>query len=171
MSFLELAKSRWSVRAYKDTPIEDEKMQLILEAGRVAPTAKNYQPQRIYVVKSPEALQKLKTVCNCIFDAPVVLVVAYDQDRVCLSQMMPGQDSGKKDVSIVCTHMMLQAWELGIGSCWVGLFNDDQVGEVLGLPKHHRVVTLMPMGYPAEDAKPLNLHFQYRDMDDMVEEL
>ena len=136
MSFLELAKSRWSVRAYKDTPIEDEKMQLILEAGRVAPTAKNYQPQRIYVVKSPEALQKLKTVCNCIFDAPVVLVVAYDQDRVCLSQMMPGQGSGKKDVSIVCTHMMLQAFELGIGSCWVGYFNAQAVSDILGLPEN-----------------------------------
>ena len=168
MSFYELAKSRWSVRAYKDTPIEEEKMQLILEAGRVAPTAKNFQPQRIYVVKSAQARQKLKTVCNCTWDAPVVLVVACDQERVCLSKMNPGQDSGKKDISIVCTHMMLQAWELGIGSCWVGLFNEEQVGEVLGLPKHHRVVTLMPMGYPAENAEPLPLHSQIREFADTI---
>ena len=171
MTFYELAKDRWSVRSYKDTPIEDEKMAEILEAGRVAPTAKNFQPQRIYIVKSKENREKLKTVCRCTWDAPVVLVVAYDEERVCQSKYMPGHDSGEKDVSIVCTHMMLRAWELGIGSCWVGLFNADEVGEILGLPKHHRVVTLMPMGYPADDAAPLNLHFEYRDMDDMVQEL
>ena len=169
MSFMEFAKSRWSVRAYKDTPIEDEKMQLILEAGRVAPTAKNFQPQRIYVVKSPEARQKLKEVCRCTWDAPVILVVAFDRERVCLSKYMPGHDSGEKDVSIVCTHMMLQAWELGIGSCWVGYMNADTVAEVLGIPPHIKVMGLLPMGYPADDAKPLDLHFQYRDMDDMVE--
>ena len=171
MTFYELAKDRWSVRSYKDIPIEDEKMQQILEAGRVAPTAKNYQPQRIYVVKSKENREKLKTVCRCTWDAPVILVAAFDQERVCLSKHMPGHDSGQIDTSIVCTHMMLRAWELGIGSCWVGLFNADEVGEILGLPKHHRVVALMPMGYPADDARPLNLHFRYRDMDDMVQEL
>lgn len=169
MNFFELAKSRWSVRAYKDTPIEDEKMQLILEAGRVAPTAKNCQPQRIYVATSKEAREKLKSVCRCTWDAPVVMVVCYDRERDYHSKLMPGYESGEKDASIVCTHMMLQAWELGIGTCWVGLFNADEVGDVLGLPKHIRVMGLLPMGYPADDAKPLDLHFQYRDMDDMVE--
>ena len=169
MNFFELAKSRWSVRAYKDTPIEEEKMQLILEAGRVAPTAKNYQPQRIYVATSKEAREKLKSVCRCTWDAPVVMVVCYDRERDYHSKLMPGYESGEKDASIVCTHMMLQAWELGIGTCWVGLFNADEVGDVLGLPKHIRVMGLLPMGYPADYAKPLDLHFQYRDMDDMVE--
>ena len=171
MNFFELAKSRWSVRSYKDTPIEDEKMQLILEAGRVAPTAKNYQPQRIYIAKSEEARAKLKSVCRCTWDAPVILVVCYDRERDYHSKLMPGYESGEKDVTIVCTHMMLQAWELGIGSCWVGMFNADQVGEILGLPKHIRVMGLLPMGYPAEDAQPLDLHFQYRDMSDMVQEI
>ena len=169
MNFFELAKSRWSVRAYKDTPIEEEKMQLILEAGRVAPTAKNYQPQRIYVATSKEAREKLKSVCRCTWDAPVVMVVCYDRERDYHSKLMPGYESGEKDASIVCTHMMLQAWELGIGTCWVGLFNADEVGDILGLPKHIRVMGLLPMGYPADDATPLDLHFQYRDMDDMVE--
>ena len=171
MDFFELAKSRWSVRSFKDTPIEEEKLQQILEAGRVAPTAKNFQPQRIYVAKSEESRKKLASVCRCTWDAPVILVVCYDLDRVCYSKLMPGYNSGEKDASIVCTHMMLQAWELGIGSCWVGLFNADQVADVLGLPSHIRVMGLLPMGYPAEDAKPLDLHFQYRDMTDMVEEI
>ena len=171
MNFFELAKSRWSVRSYKDTPIEEEKMQLILEAGRVAPTAKNYQPQRIYVAKSREAREKLASVCRCTWDAPVILVVCYDRQRDYHSKLMPGYESGEKDAAIVCTHMMLQAWELGIGSCWVGLFNADEVGAVLGLPAHIRVMGPLPMGYPADDAKPLDLHFQYRDMADMVEEI
>ena len=169
MDFFELAKSRWSVRSYKDTPIEDGKLQQILEAGRVAPTAKNFQPQRIYVAKSEEARKKLASVCRCTWDAPVILVVCYDRTRDYHSKLMPGYESGEKDSAIVCTHMMLQAWELGIGSCWVGLFNADEVGAVLGLPEHIRVMGLLPMGYPAEDAKPLDLHFQYRDMEDMVE--
>lgn len=171
MSFYELAKSRWSVRAYKDIPIEEEKMQLILEAGRVAPTAKNYQCQRIYVAKSKDAREKLKSVCRCTWDAPVILVVCYDLERCYHSKLMPGYNSGEKDASIVCTHMMLQAWELGIGSCWVGLFNADQVSQVLGLPQNVRVMGLLPMGYPADDAKPLDLHFQYRDLDDMVQQI
>ena len=97
MNFFELAKSRWSVRAYKDTPIEDEKMQLILEAGRVAPTAKNYQPQRIYVATSKESREKLKSVCRCTWDAPVVMVVCYDRERDYHSKLMPGYESGEKD--------------------------------------------------------------------------
>ena len=171
MTFSELAASRWSVRSFQDTPIEDEKMQLILEAGRVAPTAKNNQPQRIYVAKSEEARQKLKSVCRCTWDAPVILVVCYDLERCYHSKLTPGYHSGEKDAAIVCTHMMLQAWELGIGSCWVGLFKADEVGEILGLPEHIRVMGLLPMGYPAADAKPLELHFLSRDMDDMVREI
>ena len=171
MSFFELAKSRWSVRAYKDTPIEAEKMQLILEAGRVAPTTKNYQPQRIYVAKSEEARKKLASVCRCTWDAPVILVVCYDTQRHSCNKLMNGYGSGEKDASIVCTHMMLQAWELGIGSCWVGYFNADVVADVLGLPPHIRVMGLLTLGYPADNAKPLDLHFQYRDMADMVEEI
>ena len=171
MSFFELAKSRWSVRAYKDTPIEEEKMQLILEAGRVAPTAKNYQPQRIYVATSKEAREKLKSVCRCTWDAPVVMVVCYDRERDYHSKLMPGYESGEKDASIVCTHMMLQAFELGIGSCWVGYFNANTVAEVLGLPENLTVSALLPIGYPTENAKALDMHFQYRDFADTIAEI
>ena len=171
MTFFELAKSRWSVRAYKDTPIEEEKMQQILEAGRVAPTAKNYQPQRIYIAKSEEARQKLKSVCRCTWDAPVIMVVCYDRERDYHSKLMPGYESGEKDASIVCTHMMLQAWELGIGSCWVGLFNDEQVSNALDLPDHLQVAALMPMGYPAEDAVPAPFHALIRDRSETVTEI
>lgn len=171
MDFFELARSRWSVRSFKDTPIEEEKMQMILEAGRFAPTAKNMQPQRIYVAKSEESRKKLASVCRCTWDAPVILVVCYDQQRECKRVLTPGTTTGEMDASIVCTHMMLQAWELGIGSCWVGYYNDDAVADVLGLPEHIRVAALLPMGYPAEDAKPIQMHFDSRELSDMVEEI
>lgn len=169
MDFFELAKSRWSVRSFQNTPIEEEKLQMILEAGRFAPTAKNCQPQRIYVAKSEEARKKLASVCRCTWDAPVILVVCYDRERQIKRSLTPGGTTGEMDATIVCTHMMLQAWDLGIGSCWVGYYNDDELASVLGLPEHIQVAALLPMGYPADDAKPIDMHFQSRELSDMVE--
>ena len=171
MTFQELARSRYSVRSFRDMPIEEGHMNLILEAGRVAPTACNNQPQKIYVAKSREARQKLASVCRCTFDAPVILVVCYDRTRDWKNKLMPGYESGETDAAIVCTHMMLQAAELGIGSCWVGYFNARTVSEVLGLPEHITVSALLPMGYPAENAAPLPLHSQYRELADTVAEI
>ena len=171
MTFQELARARYSVRSFKDTPIEDEALNLILEAGRVAPTACNNQPQKIYVAKSQEACQKLSSVCPCTFDAPVILVVCYDRNRNWKSKLMPGYESGETDAAIVCTHMMLQAFELGIGSCWVGYFNANDVATVLDLPKNITVSALLPIGYPAENAAPLPLHTQYREFEDTIEEI
>ena len=171
MSFLELAKARYSVRAYKDTPIEEEKLKLILEAGRIAPTACNNQPQKIYVAKSEEARKKLASVSRRTFDAPVILVVCYDRDRNWKNPLMPGYESGETDAAIVCTHMMLQAAELGIGSCWVGMFNAQQVSEALGLPENVTVSALLPMGYAAENAQPAPLHSQYREFADTIVEI
>ena len=171
MTFQELAKNRYSVRSFRNMPIKDEHMNLILEAGRVAPTACNNQPQKIYVAKSEEARAKLASVCRCTFDAPVILVVCYDRNRDWKNKLMPGYESGETDAAIVCTHMMLQAADLGIGSCWVGYFNAQTVAQVLGLPEHVTVSALLPMGYPAEDAKPLPLHSQFREFADTIEEI
>ena len=171
MNFQELAKARYSVRSFQDKPIEKEHLDLILEAGRVAPTACNFQPQKIYVAKSAEARAKLASVCRCTFDAPVILVVCYDRTRDWKNKLKPGYESGETDAAIVCTHMMLQAFELGVGSCWVGYFNAQTVAEVLGLPENVTVSALLPMGYPAQDAKALPLHDQYRDLADTVAEI
>lgn len=171
MTFLELAKSRYSVRSFTDQPIEEEKLNLILEAGRVAPTACNYQPQRIFVAKSEESRKKLASVSRCTFDAPVILVVCYDRTRDCKSPLTPGYEFGEMDASIVCTHMMLQAAELHIGSCWVGYFNADQVAEALGLPENVTVSALLPLGYAAEDAKPTANHTTYREFSDTITEI
>lgn len=171
MTFQELAKNRYSVRSFRETPIEKEHMDLILEAGRVAPTACNFQPQKIYVARSAEAREKLASVCRCTFGAPVILVVGYDRTRDWKNKLMPGLTSSETDAAIVCTHMMLQAADLGIGSCWVGYFNPEQVAEVLGLPENITVTALLPIGYPAENAAPLPLHSQYRELADLVAEI
>ena len=168
MTFSDLARARYSVRSYQSTKIEDEKLKMILEAGRVAPTACNFQPQKIYAVTSEEGRAKLAQVCKFTFDAPVVMVVAYDTERDWKNKRMPGYSSGETDAAIVCTHMMLQAWELGIGSCWVGCFASDRVKEALDLPANLRVTALMPMGYPAQDATPMEFHTIYRDFDDTI---
>jgi len=168
MTFYELAASRYSVRSYKPDPIAEETLNRILEAGRVAPTACNYQPQRIYVVRSEENRKKLAAVSPCTFDAPVILVVCYDKERDAKSRLMPGYTFGEMDASIVCTHMMLQAWELGVGSCWVGMFNDEQVAQALSLPEHVHVAALLPMGYPAENAKPAGMHAAIREFEDTI---
>ena len=171
MTFQELARARYSVRSFLGAPIKDEELNLILEAGRVAPTACNFQPQKIYVARSVEAREKLASVCRCTFGAPVILVVCYDRERDWKNKLMPGYESGETDAAIVCTHMMLQAADLGIGSCWVGYFNPEQVAEVLDLPENITVTALLPIGYPAENAAPLPLHSQYRELADTVAEI
>ena len=171
MTFFELAKNRYSVRSFQATPIEDEKLNQILEAGRIAPTACNNQPQKIYVAKSKESREKLAAVCPCTFDAPVILVVCYDHTRNWKSKLMPGYESGETDAAIVCTHMMLQAADLGIGSCWVGYFNAQAVSDALGLPEQVTVSALLPIGYAAENAKPAPLHTQYRSFADTITEI
>ncbi len=168
MTFLELARARYSVRKFKKDMIEDEKIAAILEAGRVAPTACNNQPQRIYVVKSKEVRERLAEVCRYTFDAPVILVVGYDKERDWKNRRMPGYSSGETDAAIVCTHMMLEAWEQGVGSCWVGAFAADAVEEALSLPESIRVTAMLPLGYAADDAEPAALHNTYRDFGDTI---
>lgn len=169
MSFLDLAKERFSVRAFrKDATIEQEKLAAILEAGRVAPTACNKQPQKIFVAKSEESRSKLASVCRFTFDAPVVLVIAYDKERSWQNDLMPGYESGETDAAIVCTHMMLAAWEQGIGSCWVGWFNAEDIEKALDLPENLRVTAILPIGYPEEGAVPTKLHTRIRDFDDTI---
>lgn len=168
MTFLELAKARFSVRKFKPDAIEDAKLNAILEAARVAPTAHNNQPQKIFIVKSEEIRKQLSEVCRCTFGAPVIAIIAYDKELDWKNRLMPGYGAGETDAAIVCTHMMLEAWEQGIGSCWVGMFNAEEIGRVLGLPEHVVVSAMLPMGYAADDCVPAGLHDISRELDEMV---
>lgn len=116
MNFMELAADRYSVRSFSDKPVEQEKIDLILKAAQLAPTAVNFQPQMIYVLKSEAALGKINRLCRCIYGAPLVFLICSDERKTWKSQTEPGYSAGEMDCSIVCTHMMLEAWELGVGS-------------------------------------------------------
>ncbi len=122
MEFLQLAKERYSMRKFSDRKIEKEKLDLILEAGRISPTAVNFQPQRILVIDSEENLAKLKSCTPYHFHAPLALLVCYDS-TVSWKRSYDNKDMGEVDSSIVATQMMLEAVELGLGSTWVGHFD------------------------------------------------
>lgn len=171
MDFLQLAADRYSVRSFSGRPIEQEKMDRILKAGQLAPTAVNFQPQKIFILKSKEAIQKIRTLTHFAYDAPVVLLFCADTTKVWRSPTEHGYDTGEMDVSIVCTHMMLEAWELGIGSVWVRGFDSRQVAKAFDLPKHIKPVCLLPIGYPSEMSVPYaDWHNTYRPLNEMVEE-
>ncbi len=170
-SFIELAKERYSVRKFSETPVEQEKLDLIIEAGRIAPTARNFQPQRIFVAKSREALDALNSVCPCIYGAPVVLVVCFDKNTVSQSKVREGHTYGETDAAIVCTHMMLEAADLGLGSCWVGWFAEKDVKQVLNLPENLSVCDLLPIGYAVPDAAPAAMHTSKLDKSETVFEI
>ena len=168
MEFERVLKERFSVRSFKEQPIEEEKLSKILKAGLIAPTACNYQPQRIYVLKSEEALKKIRGITGCAFNAPVVLLVAYDLTEEWNNPLEAGITSGKQDASIAATQMMLAAWNQGIGSCWVCYFPNREVAEAFDLPEHIEPMMLLPIGYPADDAAPAKGHMTKRPVEEII---
>ena len=171
MDFLQLAADRYSVRSFSDRPIEPEKMEKILKAGQLAPTAVNFQPQKIYILKSKEAIDKIRSLTRFAYNAPVVLLFCADTLKAWKSPVEHGYNTGEMDLSIVCTHMMLEAWELGIGSVWVRGFDAGQVAKAFDLPKHITPICLLPIGYPGKDSiHYAEWHNKYRPLSEMVEE-
>lgn len=153
--FMTLAKARQSVRKFSDKPIEQEKLDQILEAGRIAPTAVNAQPQRIYVVHSAEKLAALREATRMTYGAPVVLAVCYDVDDVWKNRYEDWEsyNSGEQDCAIVADHMQLMATELGLGTLWARGFDARAVSATLGLPESSKLVMLLDVGYTADDYK------------------
>ena len=167
MEFKEVIEKRYSCKRFSDRQIEEEKLRAILEAGRLAPTAKNLQEQRVYVLRSPEALKKIDELTPCRYGAPVVLVVAFDKDNVFT---YPGgkRDSGVEDASIVATHLLLAAVDEGVDSCWINFFDPDKAKEALGLPENEKILMLLDLGYAAPGTGPLPNHYVRKDLSETV---
>ena len=167
MKFKEVVKARYSCKKYSDRQVEKEKLEAILNAGRLAPTAKNLQEQHIYVVQSPEVLAKVDSVTPCRYGAPTVLVVAFDRANVFT---YPGgkRDSGVEDATIVATHMILAAADEGVDSCWVNFLDPEKMAEVLGLPENEEILMIMDLGYAAEGAGPLPNHGNRKELSETV---
>ena len=169
MEFPELVKSRYSVRKFKKEPISDEELAAVLEVAKHSPTALNLQPQKIYVLKSDEAMAKIRSLCKCIYGAPMVLMMCYDETVCWRNPLIKGHKSGVTDVSILCDEIMLQAWSMGIGTCFVGLFDDVKLQRAFNLSEHIRPVALLPIGYPSDTCRPLaGMHDVTKPMKEMV---
>ncbi len=168
MTFMDLVKERYSVRKFSDRPVEREKLDAALAAGNAAPTAKNLQPQRIYVLQSQEALAKLDTLTHCRYGARTVLLLAYDSNEDWKNPLEEGVHSGYEDVSIVATHIMLAAREQGLDTCWCNYFPNSQLEQTFGLPESEKSVLIMPIGYAAESAKPAPGHSQKKELSETV---
>lgn len=170
MEFKDVIAGRYSCKKYDGRPVDPAALNAILEAGRLAPTAKNLQEQHVYVARSPEALAKIDALTPCRYGAPAVLVVAYNKGDV---YTYPGGrvDSGAEDAAIVATHMILAAYDQGVDSCWLNRFDPDQARELLGLPETEEVLMLMDLGYAAPGAGPLPNHGKRKPLSETVTEL
>jgi nitroreductase len=153
MTFLELAKKRMSVRKFQDRPVEEEKLRRVLEAARLAPSAHNYQPYAFIVIREGELREKVTATSkfSWLKSAPVLIVACGDHERSW--HRYDGKDHCDIDVAIATDHLTLQAAELGLGTCWVCLFDALQCHEILGLPDHLEPVALIPIGYPAVEGE------------------
>ena len=167
MEFTEVVKGRYSCKKYSDRPVEKEKLDAILEAGRLAPTAKNLQEQKVYVVQSLEMLAKIDEVTPCRYGAQTVLIVAFDRENVFT---YPGgkRDSGVEDATIVATHMILAAYNEGVDSCWINFLDPEKMAQVLGLPENEEVLMAMDLGYAAEGTGALANHFSRKEIGQTV---
>ena len=160
MRFLELAKKRYSVRSYRPQKVEEDKLNLILEAAHVAPTGGNRQPQHLIVVQSEAGLEKIGKAAN-IFQAPLVIIVCSDKEKA-WKRPYDGKTLEEIDASIVTDHMMLQATDLGLGSLWICKFEPKVLREEFGISNHLEPVNLLVIGYADGKKKSPNRHDEDR---------
>lgn len=180
MDVFEAIRTRRSIKAYENRPVEKEEIDKVLEAARLSPSAGNKQPWRFIVVTEPEVKANLRSAKmklrppppktppreppkDPLHSAPVLIVgCALPSDS------FPGTDFWKIDVAIALQNLVLAAWEQGLGTCWIGVFHEEEeVKKVLGLPKEARVIAMISLGYPSEkkdpvtDRKPLEAIVRY----------
>ncbi len=167
MEFKKVIAERYSCRKFDGRTVDRHQLNDILEAGRLAPTAKNAQEQRIYVVESEEGLAKIDAACPCRYGAPTVLVVAYDK-RGAFTYPGGRVDSGAEDATIVATHLTLAATDAGVDSCWLNFFDPDKLAADLGLPENEEIVMLLDLGYAAEGTAPSDRHPNRKPLSETV---
>ena len=167
MEFSEVIKERYSCKQYDGRSVERQKLNAILNAGRLAPTAKNLQEQRIYVIEGEENLKKIDEVTPCRYNAGTCLLVAFNKDTV-YTYPNSDRDSGIENAAIVATHMMLAAADEGVDSCWVNCMDIEKTKAIFSLPDNEEVLMIMDLGYAAPDAQMNPNHNIRKDLKETV---
>ena len=167
MDFQTLITERFSVRQFKSEHLKKDVVDEILKAAHLAPTGCNFQPQRILVLNTDESMEKLKSCTKCHFNAPTAFLVCYNENES-WKRPYDGALSAPVDASIVATHMMLKAHDIGVGCCFVMHFNPSVMKQTFNIPENIIPTALLVMGYPAPEAAPIELHSKYRPMDEVV---
>jgi nitroreductase len=154
MELIDAIMGRRSIRKYQDREVEDDKILKMLDAARWAPSAGNTQTWRFYVVRNREMKQRLSRAAlgqRHVRDAPVVIVVGYDMQEMYSAYRERGVNLyAIQDAAAATQNMLLRAYDLGLGTCWVGAFDETEVSKILSLPKYIRPVAIIAVGYPAE---------------------
>jgi len=150
MEFLELAKKRYSCRAYKSDSVEGDKLQQVLETARLAPTASNLQPFQLIVIHTKGREADLRRIYNSSWftQAPIIICACGIPSESW--KRRDGKNYCEVDVTIAMDHLILAATNLGLGTCWIGAFNPDSAREILGLPDDVEPIAFTPLGYPAD---------------------
>ena len=165
MEFDKVIRERFSARKFKNDLVSDEIINKILEAGNVAPTAKNLQPQNIYVVKSEENLKKIDAISPCRYNAPVVLFVCSDKK---IAWTKKDYSSYEMDATIVATHMILEATNLGVNSVWVDMFDNELAKQLFSLDDGVEPICLIPIGYKEDSVVPSPMHSSKKNLEEIV---
>ena len=171
MDYLELARRRYSERRFSDKGVEPDKIAKILEAGRIAPTAHNLQPQKIYVIASEEAHAKLLTKTKMTYGAPLVFLVCYDNTiswKNTNDRCYENYDSGEVDATLAASSMMMEATDLGLSTLWARAFDSADMIEIFDLPENIVPVVLLSVGYPGPESRPSRLHDSRKPIDEIV---
>jgi nitroreductase len=169
MDFLQLARERYSVRKYTSQAVERQKLEAVLEAARIAPTACNLQPWRVHVVQSEDLLERYDELTPMRYGAPTVLVFTYDVAEDWKNPLEEGVHSGEQDASIAATHAMLEAQDLGLATLWCNYLPNAGVAELLDLPASERVVLALNVGYAAPEAHPSKLHAAGKSLGELAD--
>ncbi len=165
MEFEKVIRDRFSARKFRDDLISDDKLNKILEAGVLAPTAKNNQPQKVYVVKSKEGLSKIDKATPCRYNAPICLIIASDKN---IAWSKDNYSTFEMDATIVATHMMLEATNVGVDNIWIEMFDKDIIKKEFDLDSNVEPICLIPLGYKTSDCIPSPMHSKRKNISDIV---
>ncbi len=167
MEFNDIITNRFSTRQFKPEHLSKEVIDKILASGHKAPTGCNFQPQRILVLNTDESIKKLQDCTRCHFNAPAALLVCHNKSESWVRKY-DGALSSPVDAAIVATHMMLAAENEGVGCCWVMHFDPEKMRSTFNIPQTFEPTALLVMGYKADSAEPIDMHFKKRPISDVV---